>query len=361
MIHYPTSLGDIYLGASSSAIRDLLNQIPHSGRFVITDTHTHAHCLPLLQGLDQPHHTILLPPGEKNKDLVQCQRIWSHLIEHGADRETLIINLGGGVICDLGGFAAACYQRGVRFVHFPTTVTAMTDAAIGGKLAVDFQGYKNYIGLFRAPELIWINPDFIRTLPKEEIHFGLAEVVKHAIIGSPSLWENLGATRAIEDIDWEALLALSIEVKIRVTEEDPLEKGLRKTLNFGHTIGHALESYYLTTDHPLTHGQAVTLGILAESRMAQQYGLLDSSVFEAITEMVFRLLAPPVMTIPTLASLENWLIRDKKSRHGEVMYSLPQAIGSCRWNIANISPEEALLWLGEQVSPHSHRFRNNHP
>ena len=359
MIHYPSPLGDVYLGGPPDEISHVLKRMTVSSRFLVVDPNTQSQCLPLLQDFIQHDFVIMLPSGETQKNIDQCASLWTSLIEQGADRESLIINLGGGVICDLGGFAASCFQRGVRFVQIPTTVTAMTDAAIGGKVGIDFKTYKNYIGLFRAPEWIWVYPPFIDSLPRLEKISGLAEIVKHAIIGSRPLWERLQQIRDMESMHWESLLELSIPVKLHAVATDPYDKGLRKTLNFGHTIGHALESYYLTTESPLTHGQAVTLGMMAESKLAVNHGLLPEKTFEEILELIYRLLAPPSLAIPDTATLYTWIRRDKKMTYGNPSYSLPDGIGSCRWDIMPAEIHSSIEWLQEHVSSFPHRFISN--
>jgi 3-dehydroquinate synthase len=356
MKSYPSTFGDIHLSTDTDTLYGLLEQIDRSSTVILADTNTTLFCYPLIaEGLG-PVQLITMPAGEEHKSLETCEEVWSQLIEYHADRNSLIINLGGGVVSDLGGFAASCYQRGIRFVHIPTTVTAMTDAAIGGKLGVDFNGNKNYIGLFNAPEFIWNNPVFLETLPQQEIRAGLAEIVKHAIIGSPSLWQALTTISSPETIDWLHILDLSIKVKLNIIEEDPYESGLRKTLNFGHTIGHALESFYLEQGNPLSHGHAVAFGMLAESKMAVDLNLLSMSDFETIIERIHILIQPPQRTIPAAEALAGWLHRDKKNSDGLRSFSLPTGIGSCRWDVQDGNPTGAIQWLQEHVSSPSFRL-----
>ncbi|HJW29110.1 MAG TPA: 3-dehydroquinate synthase family protein, partial [Saprospiraceae bacterium] len=240
------------------SMTDLLHDIGYSNLFILADSNTHQHCVPLLPSPLLTHQAIIIPAGESNKNLEQCQVIWDKLLQHGADRKSILVNVGGGMICDLGGFAASCFQRGIRFVHLPTSLLAMTDAAIGGKTGVDFKGYKNFIGSFRNPEFILIHRPFLNTLPEAEWMSGLAEIIKHAIIGSTYLWNLIDEAQNENDADWEAIIKESVEVKMKVVEADPEEQGERKILNFGHTVGHALESYYLTKGSPISHGQAIT-------------------------------------------------------------------------------------------------------
>jgi 3-dehydroquinate synthase len=359
MKSYSSPFGPLYLEEDFAALAKRLQEIYFSKIFILADSNTAVHCVPLIKDFIPAHEIVTIPAGEQNKTMHQCGMTWSFLIEHGADRKSMVLNVGGGMIGDLGGFVASCFQRGIRFVHIPTSVLAMTDAAIGGKLGVDFQGYKNYIGLFNRPEFTWINTVFIQTLPAVEKINGLAEMVKHAIIGSSPLWEKLNAIAAIDDISWDELLHLSIPVKINIIDMDPREEGIRKTLNFGHTIGHALESYFLKSDTPLSHGQCVTLGMLAESKMAMDAGLLTKNDFEKIYALILRILAPPSITIPTADELSQWMARDKKNFNQVLSFSLPTGIGTCKWGLTGLDPIPAMEWLGEQVSGKSFRLMSD--
>jgi 3-dehydroquinate synthase len=262
------------------------------------------------------------------------------------------------MICDIGGFAASCFQRGIRFAHVPTSLLAMADAAIGGKSGVNFEGYKNYIGQIEAPIFTWIDPSFLATLPKIEMINGFAEIIKHAIIASPPLWELISKYEDLESVDWTSILTENTPVKQKITDADPDEKGLRKILNFGHTIGHALESFFMPNDHPMSHGQAVTLGMLAESRIANQMGLLNEADFIRITSLISRLLSPSPVPLPPMDAFRGWLAGDKKKVSGQVGYSLPEGIGSCRWNmiVEDQYLQESMNWLTTHLKTYSGRL-----
>lgn len=350
MIQLPFSKGPVYISDVLDTLPLLLQSIPHSRIFIITDDHVLKHCLSVWPAM-QPFQCITIPPGEQNKTLRQCEWIWTALADAGADRQTLLLLIGGGMITDLGGYAAACYQRGVRFVHIPTSLLGMTDAAIGGKTAVDFRDIKNYIGLFAFPEFVWIWPGWLKTLPGDELLGGLAEVVKHAIIGSRVLWDKLQAANHVGDLDWPSILEISIRVKLDLVERDPYDRNERKVLNFGHTIGHALESHFMHSAAPLTHGQAVTLGMMAESWMAREAGLLAGETFDQIINLTERLLLPVRISVPDHATLAPWLDRDKKRQFGYTSYSLPDAIGHCLRDIRVEDADPALNWLRKHVSP----------
>ena len=360
MKHFPSTFGDIYLSNTIDSLYPLLERVKYTTCFILCDSNTASLCLPLLQPGLQHTHTIIIPAGEENKTLQQCESIWQHLIEHGADRDSLVINVGGGMMTDLGGFAASCFQRGIRFFHIPTTVTAMTDAAIGGKVGVDFKDYKNYLGLYSSPEAIWINPIFIKTLPEAEIRSGLAEIIKHAVIGSPALWNELLRIATLDDIDWMHILELSMQVKLEATREDPFDRGKRKSLNFGHTIGHALESYFLQQGNPISHGHAVAYGMMAESNMAVELGMLSMTDFEKIIDCTHVLVRPPYISMPTAPELDYWMQRDKKNIAGMQSFSLPAGIGACRWDVRDADATAAISWLREHVSTSTFRLLNDH-
>ena len=218
------------------------------------------------------------------------------------DRKALVVNLGGGVIGDMGGFCAATWKRGVDFMQVPTTLLAMTDAAIGGKTGIDFQGIKNTIGVFQQPVAVFVDPVFLQTLPERELRSGYAEVIKHALIGGSELTDSLTSSETISSLNWLDILQKSIAVKVRVVQEDPLEKGLRMLLNFGHSIGHALESWFLETEEPLTHGEAIYIGMVCEAflvgnerfqkavlKLGQHvfpHRKIDTGIFPAIWELM---------------------------------------------------------------------------
>jgi len=359
MKSYSSVFGPVYLEEDLSLLFSRLQDLSFSKAFLIADSTTALQCLPLLQEFALDHHLIVIPEGEQNKTMHQCGMAWSQLIEYGADRKSIILNVGGGMISDLGGFVASCFQRGIRFINIPTSVLAMTDAAIGGKFGVDFQGYKNYIGIFNSPEFTWVNTGFLQTLPLAEKINGLTEIVKHAIIGSEELWKKLNSIADIDQIQWNEIFELSIPVKINIVNVDPHEKGIRQSLNFGHTIGHALESYFLHSDTPLAHGQAVTYGMMAESKMALDAGMLAPEEFENILTLINRLLAPAQIKLPTYDDLKPWMSRDKKNIDQNFSFSLPSTIGACQWGLADLDVSAAIEWLAEQVSGKSIRLMSD--
>lgn len=294
---------------------------------LICDENTFRHCLPLIPFV-QAHikDPIVISAGEEHKNLDTCEHVWQSLIAQSADRKSLVLNLGGGVVTDLGGFCASTYMRGIRFIHIPTTLMGMCDAALGGKQGIDFQQLKNYIGLIAQPECIWINSQFLQTLPQRHLRNGMAEVVKHALIGNVALFEFLQNAH-LDDIDWLSLLRQSVEVKISFVEEDIYEHGMRAALNFGHTFGHAIESHFLSRS-PLLHGESVALGMIAETWLSHLVlGTPDRNACHAISALINQWIPVEVSEPVTIDELMPFLERDKKQQAGEVRFSLIREIG----------------------------------
>lgn len=352
MIQLPCSMGDVLVGDIHDGLWVRMHSLAPSGVVILADENTARHCVPRLGPAFHAFPLCTVPPGEAHKNLASVQRIWAALSSHGIDRGGLLLNVGGGMITDLGGFAASVYMRGIRFVHLPTSLLGMADAAIGGKTGIDFMGFKNLVGTFAAPEFTWVDAGFLATLPPDEFRFGMSEVVKHAIIGSPVLWDRLRSDASFGKEEMSDLLVENAKVKTILVDRDPKEQGLRKVLNFGHTLGHALESHFLAGDRPLSHGEAVALGMLAESRLAHLQGHLASRDLDGITEIIGRRLSPVRTRIPTFGTLEPWLSGDKKRRHGRLGFSLPDRIGHCRVDVPATADEinQALAWLNLHLS-----------
>lgn len=243
--------------------------------FILTDETTHRLCRPLLKQWDRLDGAtdIVIPPTDVNKNIATTTTVWSALADGGASRHSLMVCLGGGMVTDLGGFAASTFKRGLRFINIPTTLLAMVDAAVGGKTGVNFNALKNEIGVFNEAAIVVIDTDFLRTLDKRNMLSGYAEMLKHALLHDEAMWaEHLKMD--FNDINYAQLQKLveqSIEVKRHIVTIDPHEKGLRKALNLGHTVGHALESFAMETGRPVLHGYAVAWGLveaLPERRVA---------------------------------------------------------------------------------------------
>lgn len=292
---------------------------------VLVDENTRRDCWPLLEPhLDNPL-LIEIPAGEAHKNLETCQYIWSQMLEGGLDRRSVLLNLGGGVVGDMGGFCASAYMRGIDFVQIPTTLLAQVDASIGGKLGVDFQHYKNMVGLFADPQAVFIHLPFLQTLPARELRSGYAEVIKHSLIGDAGLWEELQSHPDPATVNWEEILPRALMVKKKIVEADPLEKGLRETLNFGHTVGHAIEAWALSQGLDVLHGEAVAAGMIAEVRLSHQHAGLPEKEMHRIIAFLEKTF--PRISLEPGADLWALMQKDKKNRGGEVRMALLETIG----------------------------------
>jgi len=290
---------------------------------------------------------IVIKAGEQHKNLQTVQKIWKTLMKHQADRNALLINLGGGVITDLGGFAASTYKRGIKFINIPTTLLAMVDAAIGGKTGIDFGGGKNQIGTFAEAEEVIIAPVFLETLPERELFSGLAEMLKYGFIADSKLLEvNLE--------NYRQFITRAGEIKREIVAQDPMEKGLRKILNFGHTLGHAIESHCLTTDYPLLHGEAVALGMLGALWLSVKQLGLDESVLQNFENQLPMLLseAEILLSEADIDPILGYLVYDKKNKGEKPQFVLLEAIGKPVWDV-EVEPElvkESLQYMLNKVS-----------
>ncbi len=316
--------------------------------FVLTDHNTKQHCLPVfIQKLpaDYPFKIIEIPPGESYKTIETCRVVWETLTDMLADRHSVLINLGGGVVCDLGGFAASVFKRGIRFMHIPTSLMAMADASIGGKTGVDFKGLKNIIGAFVQPMAVFIDTRYLETLPDRELNNGFAEMLKHGLIAEYSYFEEL-AGGGPETVTAEQI-RISVEIKSDIVQRDPLEKGLRKALNFGHTIGHALESYSLQNDNnPLLHGETVILGMMAETLLSERLGLVEEHLTEKILSGLIDFAVFYQFDQPCIDGVINLLQHDKKSYGGLAGFSLLKGPGQVATGIV-CNPEDIIDVLQE--------------
>lgn len=323
----------IFLGSIQEYFPRWIAQRPYTRLFVLTDENTTAACLPYFRNVSGKYSQeagnwfhLSIPAGEAHKNLHTCAAIWQAFLSAELDRKALVVNLGGGVTGDMGGFCAATWKRGLDFVQIPTTLLSMTDAAIGGKTGVDFQGIKNAIGVIKQPAAVFVDTVFLNTLPVRERKSGLAEVIKHFAI-SGALDKNL------DDLE------RSIGVKVRIVHDDPHEKGLRMLLNFGHTIGHAIESYFLNTAMPLTHGEAIAIGMICETAiLAEKEG---APAFQGPLEKIIleNFQFQPVLPEAT-GALWKLMLQDKKNASGKVRMALPDA---APWSIKIVETDQQEL------------------
>jgi 3-dehydroquinate synthase len=315
---------------SNARFIDLLAQFSNSKIAILVDENTHDHCLEyLITGFEvlATAEVIMLPAGEENKVLEVCFQVWETLTEAGFGRHDLLLNLGGGVVTDLGGFVASVYKRGFAFVHIPTSLLGMVDAAVGGKTGIDLAGYKNQLGTFQEPLATFVDTGFLQTLPDTEWRNGFAELLKHALIADKTLWEALTQIKNIPLELTADQIRRGVEIKREMVSQDPIESGLRKILNFGHTIGHALESYYLHTDIPLAHGHAVAIGMLLEAQLSVYQANLSQTEFAAIEKCIKQ--TYPIQIPNDAEALWTLMQQDKKNANGEVRCCLLNAIGTC--------------------------------
>lgn len=298
---------------------------------VLTDENTLTHCYPLLKSHLPDHSVITISSGEENKTLKTCEEIWKQMTNLELDRHSILIVLGGGVLGDMGGFCAATYKRGIDFILIPTTLLAMADASIGGKLGIDFHHFKNHIGVFKEPKLTVIYSEFLKTLPTEELRSGFAEVIKHALISDRTLWNEL-RSNTLDNQPWDVLLRHSAEFKSSVVRQDPTEQGMRKILNAGHTIGHALESFFLKAGNKILHGEAVAAGLVAEAWLSKKRGILSETELNEISEFILKVFGKLNIGSENLHAIAGLCSQDKKNKGKRILCVLSEGIGKARWD-----------------------------
>lgn len=296
---------------------------------LLMDENTKKHCYPLIEKDLPPHFCIEIKSGEEQKTLNTCSEIWQALTDQELDRHAVLIVLGGGVLGDMGGFCAATYKRGIDFILVATTLLAQADASIGGKLAVDFNHFKNHIGVFQLPSLTLLYSNFFKTLPNGELRSGFAEVVKHALISDQVMWNEI-RTKSLAEQDWDKLVQHSVNYKAHVVTVDPKEKGLRKILNAGHTIGHAIESFLLSKNNKVLHGEAIAAGLITESHIAVSRGLLNKNLFDEITEYLFRIYGKIDLAGYNLDEIAKLTLQDKKNKENKILCVLLDGIGRAK-------------------------------
>ncbi|MEJ7693482.1 3-dehydroquinate synthase [Daejeonella sp.] len=324
----------IFFENSLQELKKFVSESKYTKVFILVDTNTETHCLPavqeVLEGFD--YDLIEVTPGEENKNIDFCIGIWRMLLDFGAERNSLLINLGGGVITDMGGFAASTFKRGIDFVQVPTTLLSQVDASVGGKTGIDMDSVKNIIGTFTQPKAVFINTGFLKTLDEREVRSGFAEVIKHGLIYDRSLFEMVKKAGP-SGLSGEHIYR-SVEIKNEVVKEDPFEKGLRKILNFGHTIGHAVESHSLThSKSPLLHGEAIAIGFICEACLSfKKNGLSESDLNETVQAIkdVYPAYKLKKEIYPALLEIMK---NDKKNNAGQINFSLLSEIGKCGFDM----------------------------
>lgn len=315
---------------------EILNQWGTRRVMVLTDTNVAGLYPQYFEALSSAFEcrTLVISAGEEAKNLEQLSRIWERMLDFEMDRSDTLILFGGGTICDVGGFAAATFKRGVHVVNCPTTLLAMIDAAVGGKTGINFEHIKNCLGVVRQPDYILpANTAFLRTLADSELRSGFGEMIKYALIASAELFEQLCGMKMLtaeairpEWIEW------CVTYKQKVVALDPEDHKERHVLNFGHTFGHALESFYLSEDMPITHGEAVAIGMVYESRLSMQYAGLSEMHFYRIKDLIGRFYDVPEFSDDLLKQLKPFILQDKKNSGGEINFTLLREIGDVTIN-----------------------------
>ncbi len=315
-----------------SALADFFSTHQFSNVFVLVDENTTEHCLPIIQDVLPEFWSVQVKSGEEEKHIETCSMIWRSMTDARLDRKALMVNLGGGVIGDMGGFCAGTYKRGISFINIPTTLLAQVDASVGGKLGIDFDGFKNHIGLFKDPNHVFIAPQFLSTLPPRELRSGFAEVIKHAYIRDISYLHKI-KSKSLKDQPWMERIQHSIDVKSQVVLQDPTEQGLRKILNFGHTVGHAIETTYLKTDKKLLHGEAIAVGMICELFLSHKLLELEKDRVDEEGRYLVDVFGCKSLNKSDFEQIVNNALQDKKNEGGVVKMSLLRSIGDCTYDI----------------------------
>ena len=328
----------VYFGEECySALNTYLEKANHSKIFILVDSNTHEFCLSRLMGEIKEAYdieVIEIEPGEIHKNIETCSGVWNVLSELGADRKSLMINLGGGVVTDLGGFVACTYKRGINYINIPTSLLAMVDASVGGKTGVDLGNLKNMVGVISESEMVLVDTTYLGSLPANQMRSGFAEMLKHGLIQDKDYWNQISDLSKLDLTDLEKMIYDSVVIKNNIVFEDPTEQNIRKYLNFGHTLGHAIESYYLT--HPeretLLHGEAIAIGMIMEAYMSSELLSLTKEDLESISKVILHTF--PKVTIPSEdhQPIMDLLVHDKKNEQGNIYFVLLNTLGEAKYN-----------------------------
>lgn len=326
---YTISFGDEgyeYLNA-------IIEENNYSKIYILVDSNSNEYCLPQFLpflATEKTIEIIEIEPGESEKTIDTCLGLWQSLSELGGDRKSLLINLGGGVITDIGGFVASTFKRGIDFINIPTTLLAMVDASIGGKNGVDLGNLKNQIGVISIPQMVLVDTDFLTTLPQNQMRSGLAEMLKHGLIYDANYWAEFKDLSQVDFADFDSLIYRSIEIKNEIVMQDPTENGIRKALNFGHTLGHAIESYFLENENKKTllHGEAIAVGMILESYISWQKKVLTAAEYIEIKNGINAVFERIIFEENDINPILELLIHDKKNEYGKIQFALLDGIGN---------------------------------
>ncbi|MEM9649812.1 MAG: 3-dehydroquinate synthase [Bacteroidota bacterium] len=336
---------EVYLEELAEAtLRQFVAKSNYSKVFVLVDENTKKYCLPLLvkkiEGQFAIDSIFEIKPGEEYKHIHTCMLVWQWLSDQGGDRKSLLINLGGGVLTDLGGFVASTFKRGIDFINIPTTLLSMVDASVGGKTGVDLGALKNQIGVISQPEMVLVLPEFLSTLEERQLRSGFAEMLKHGLIKDETYWKSL---RDCSDYGSTTTIKKSIAIKNEVVTQDPTEQGLRKILNYGHTLGHAIESYCLDTPNKKTllHGEAIAIGMILEGYLSHKLQGLSGLSLQEIKDTFLNHFDRAEFNKQDIDCIIDLLKYDKKNSHGDVNFVLLQSMGKA---VTDIKVPEDLFY-----------------
>lgn len=313
-------------------LKAVLDNTTYDKLFVLTDEHTDKQCYPLIESVPaiQQAQRVVIPANDSNKNLENLAQVWKFLTKNGATRHSLLINLGGGMITDLGGFAAATYKRGIAYINIPTTLLGSVDAAVGGKTGINFGGYKNEIGAFYPALHIIISAEFLNTLTQKDILSGYAEMIKHGLLDSEAIWDRT-INFDLQTIDYNLLNDLVMEsvlIKQRIVEKDPFEKNIRKALNLGHTIGHAFESFALDNDRAVPHGYAVAWGLVAELYLSHKLCNFPKETLDLVTQFIKQNYGAFEFNREDYNTLYQLMVHDKKNVGDTINFTLLGDVGN---------------------------------
>ena len=330
---YPILFGE----NAYNSLNSFVEENDYSTIFILTDNNTNEYCLsrflPFL-ATNKAIEIMEIEAGESEKNINTCMEIWNILTELGGDRKSILINVGGGVITDIGGFVASTFKRGIDFIHIPTTLLAMVDASVGGKNGVDLGNLKNQIGVINVPKMVLIDTEYLATLPQNEMRSGLAEMLKHGLIFDANYWNQLKELKQTDFADFDTLIHRSVAIKNEIVMHDPTENGIRKALNFGHTLGHAIESYFLENESKKTllHGEAIASGMILESYISWQKKLLSEEEYLEIKNSINAIYEIIVFDENDIQPILDLLIHDKKNEYGKIQFALLDGIGNIKIN-----------------------------
>lgn len=318
-----------------------LSSQSYSTIFILVDENTHELCLPKFMSEIHGEYNfeiIEIESGEINKNIETCVGVWEALSELGADRKSLLINLGGGVLTDLGGFVASTFKRGIQFINVPTTLLSMVDASVGGKTGIDLGPLKNQIGVINQPEMVLIISGFLETLNERQITSGFAEMLKHGLIRNAGYWNSLKKVDSLNELKDHILP--SVALKNEIVLKDPTEQNIRKILNYGHTLGHAIESYFLENEskETLLHGEAIAIGMITEGYLSHQLTGLSKVELEDLKSTFLKYYPKVRFTDKDIASILELLKYDKKNSHGNINFVLLKRIGDTEIDVT-ITPK----------------------